>query len=265
MRKPREILERAFSVATRYLAWRCIVAQQKRGGIEEYLTRKEVFVRDGHFVYTKGGHGDIYVNIKALNVAELIPVAMRMAYEIHISRLEPDVIVGVPFGADILASQVALFYSFFSEREILNLKLIKGENGSFFWYKNAKEKVRGKNIILVEDVINTGGSLVRCGEFIRNSGVCELVCFVVCDRLSDKNPGLFVLGEKFKADYTDALISVEAKNYSVLEGADPREYCPFCKKGREINTSIGHGGEFLSKMKRESPDFHTWITGEVKN
>lgn len=242
-----------------------VTATKKGKGLQEYLKSKGVIIVGDHLVYTKGGHGDVYVNIKGLNAFQLIPVSIQMAYEIHISGFKPAAFAGVPYGADILASQVALFYSLFSGEEVLNLKLMKEGGDGFSWYKDNGDYVEGVRIVFIEDVINTGGSLVRCGKFIRDSRPAAISCWVVCDRLSDKNPGLSVLGKEFQVDDAGALLSIEAANYDVPEGTDPREHCPLCAEGRKINTSTGHGKAFLLKMKNTFPDFHAWITGEKRN
>ncbi len=257
---PREIV---FAMVG-FLALTYIDAMKVKGGLKRYLKRKGVVIDRDHFVYTKGGHGDVYVNIKGLNAFQLIPVAMQMAYEIHISGFKPDAIVAVPYGADVLASQVALFYSLFSGEEIRNLKLMKEGKDGFSWYKDNGDYAKGARLALIEDVINTGGSLVRCGKFVRDSGTQALICWVVCDRLSDNNPGLPVLGEEFQADETGALLSIKAANYDVPEGVDPTIHCPFCAEGRKMNTSIGHGKAFLAKIGKNFPTFHDWITGESK-
>lgn len=234
----------------------CAHAVWGKRGVEKYLKTMGVFKVGDHFVYTKGGHGESYVNIKGLkSVLALLPVSIKMAYQIHLSGFKPDVIVGVPHGADVLASQVAIFYSLFSSCSCLNLKLMK-DGEKFVWYKDHGEDARGKVILVIEDVANTGGSLVKCGMFIKNHGCSKFGLFVVCDRLSDKNPGLATLGQSIRADYTETLVSVNAANYTIPEGVNPEEYCPYCKKGIKINTQIGHGEKFLKRIKITFPELY---------
>lgn len=223
---------------------------EKFGGIEGYLDSKKVLITDNHFVYTKGGHGSTYVNVKGLrDVFSLAPVAMHMAYIIHRSNFAPQVIIGVLHGADTLATLVTFFYALFSGETSLNLKIMKHGREGFAWYKDHAEFAKDKKVLLVEDVVNTGGSLSECGEFVLNSGCSGLGFSVVADRISDQNPGLSTLAQKVGADYSEALVTLQAENFIIPEGANPSDHCPYCQEGRKINQQIGHGKRFLEEIR----------------
>ncbi len=221
-------------------------------GVWTYLELSGVALRNDHFVFTKGGHGDVYINIRDLDtVQKLIPVAMQMAWEVR--NVSADAVVGTPHGADTLAVLVAYYYSLFARRKITVLKLLNDGN-NLKWYKDNHERVRDVNVLQIEDLINTGGSLLDTARFIKESSG-NLIGFVaVCNRISDKNPGLDFFAKELDIDCAIALASVEAKNYAVNIDKNPQEQCPLCAEGKKVNLRVGHGSKFLSQIEELYPN-----------
>lgn len=160
-------------------------------GVWGYLENEGVALK-GHFGYSGGGHGDAYINIRDLKtMAQLCVVAMQMAWECRDKKV--DAFVGTPHGADTLATLVALYYTKFTGgRAVEVLKPLKNQNG-LVWYKDHGEHVRGKRIIQVEDVINSAKSLRETADFIISSSGNFGGFIAVCNRISEKNPGLRAL------------------------------------------------------------------------
>ncbi len=220
--------------------------------VEEYLIQQGV-IKKGHFVYTNGGHGSIYINIKDISkcISNLIPLAASMA--IQIKDLEIDAIVGAPHGADALAVLVALYYGIFSGRQILLLKAVK-KNDKIIWYKDNGKNITGKNIVIVEDVINTGKSIKKIAqELIWEHNGNLILYLVVCSRQNKQQ--LSNLEKELKAPIK-ALTIIEAKNYPVDLNNNPSDQCPLCKQGIPVNTSIGYGENFLNDIKNTYPDLY---------
>ncbi len=233
-------------------------ATLNRMSVWDYLVQCGVAL-DGHFVFTGGGHGNVYVNIRDLNNALVLsPLAMQMAWEVREERI--DAIVGTPHGADTLAVLVTYYYTQFTTWTPQILKPLKKGN-KLVWYKDHGTRVQGAQILQIEDVVNSAGSLCEAAEFIRDSGGLPLGFFTVCNRLSDKNPGLEALQQKLDVKYAYALTEVKAENYSVDLMKDPSEQCPHCAAGEQINMRVGHGTKFLVQIKGKYPDLYKKLKG----
>ncbi len=220
--------------------------------VEKYLIRQGV-IKKGHFVYTNGGHGSIYINIKDISkcVGDLIPLAAKMATQIE--NLKVDAIVGTPHGADTLAVLVALYYGIFSGHQILLLKAVK-KNNKIIWYKDNGKNIAKKNIVIVEDVINTGRSIKEVvRELIWKHNGNLILCLVVCSRQSKQQ--LSNLEKELKAPIK-ALTTIEAENYPINLNSHPNDQCPLCKQGIPMNTNIGYGEKFLNNIKNIYPDLY---------
>lgn len=213
----------------------------------------------GHFVFTAGGHGDAYINIRDLKtIRSLAPIAMQMAW-VAFTQGVFHAVVGTPHGADTLAVLVAYYYEIFSGIEVMVPKLLKSPDG-LIWYKDHASYVVGARILQIEDTINSGDSLRKTANFISQSDCKSLDFIAVCNRLSDKNPSLESLREKVGANRAWALVEVEAENYSMDLSFDPREQCPLCASGEKVDMRVGHGKKFLAEIETLYPDLHTTLS-----
>jgi len=224
-----------------------------RIGVWDYLESQNVALK-GHFVFTGGGHGDVYVNIRDLNTIHLLsPVAMQMAWEIR--KFDFNALVGTPHGADTLAVLVAYYYVQFTMKKIEVLKLLK-DRDDLTWYKDHGARAKGLKVLQIEDLINTAKSLRETATFICDSDG-KLVGFIaVCNRVSDKNPGLDALKKEFGIKCAHALTDVVAANYAMDITKDPRDQCPHCAAGEKLNMRVGHGAKFLAHIKNKYSDLY---------
>jgi len=230
-------------------------------GVWDYLESRDVALT-GHFVFTGGGHGDAYVNIRDLNTIQLLsPVAMQMAWEAR--KLNFYAVVGTPHGADTLAVLVAYYYTQFTMKKIEVLKPLK-EGDGLVWYKDHSERVKKLRILQIEDLINTAKSLRETAEFIHNSGGDSVGFIAVCNRISDKNPGLTTLQKEFDVECAHVLTDVVAANHAMDITKDPREQCPLCATGERLNTRVGHSKKFLAQIKDTYSDLYKKLRGEMK-
>lgn len=229
----------------------------KYDGVWGYLEAMHVALT-GHFVFTGGGHGNAYVNIRDLNDPKLLaPIAMQMAWEMRKYKL--DALVGTPHGADTLTVLVAYYYTQFTGHPVQVLKPLKGSEG-LRWYKDHGERVVGKRIFQIEDVINSAKSLRETMQFICASHGTLLGFISVCNRISDKNPGLAFLEKELGIIHASALTEIEVVNHAVDLSIDPRDQCPLCAENVLINTRVGHGVKFLEDIKVLYPDFHDQLS-----
>ena len=96
--------------------------------------------------------------------------------------------------------------------------------------------VKGKKVLVVEDLTTTGGSVKQVVDCVREAGG-QVVSVCVMVNRDPKNVNAESVGAPFAA--ADVL---EAQAFDEAD-------CPFCKEARPINTNIGHGKKYLESKK----------------
>ena len=229
----------------------------KRYGVWGHLVTENVALQ-GHFVFSGGGHGNVYINIRDLKtMQQMVPVAMQLAWECRGQKY--DAIVGTPHGADTLAVLVAYYYTQFTGMSVEVLKLLKTVHG-LMWYKDHGERVLGKRLLQIEDVINSAGSLRETADHSISWGGRLYGVIAVCNCISEKNPGFTALQNEYHIDFVKALTDVEAVNFAVDISQNPAEKCILCQTGIKIDTRVGHGKKFLAQVQEKYPALYHQLT-----
>ncbi|MBR6788901.1 MAG: orotate phosphoribosyltransferase [Clostridia bacterium] len=181
------------------------------------MTDKEVLnayertggVLKGHFLLTSGRHSDTYMQSAKLFVhpdeAEKIVAALAE----KVKDYKADMVVSPAVGGIILGYELARqlgVTNIFAERENGAMTLRRGF---------ALEK--GMKVIVVEDVVTTGGSVKEVIALCKELGADVVACASVVDRSNGK--------VEFDVPYVP-LLSMEVKSW---EPAD----CPLCKAGAD--------------------------------
>lgn len=99
--------------------------------------------------------------------------------------------------AEILGKIVAEFFNFEFNQEILRrirftkpqTQLAREErwenvSGAFALYGKTNEKIKGKSILLVDDVWTTGATLKECGKVLKRNGAAKVWAFTLCKKFS---------------------------------------------------------------------------------
>jgi orotate phosphoribosyltransferase len=205
--------------------------------VVEVLEEAGAVIRNSHLVYTSGRHGSVYINKDAMYphtdaVAELCE---RVALRFSVRGIE--VVAAPAIGGVILSQWVASSLTFIDHHdvEVLAVYAEKEPDGSFAFRRGYDRLLAGRKVLVVEDVLTTGGSLRavieavrRCGGTI--AGVAALVNRggVTAEQLGSPVPLL-------------ALATIELESY-------PEEDCPLCRAGVPINTEVGKGRDFLARQ-----------------
>ena len=194
-------------------------------------------VRDSHFVYTSGRHGSVYVNKDALYVhPEVISVlCQRMAQAYDADSI--DVVVAPVLGGIVLSQWVA--HALNQRRnggETLAVFVEKSNDNTdkrFLFTRGYDKYIAHKNILVVEDILATGGSVRQVIELVRWHNGNVIGVSALCNR-----------GNVQPRDIGDvpisALIEIDLQTYAA-------EVCPLCASGVPINTELGKGRAFLAK------------------
>ncbi len=167
---------------------------------------KEVML-EGHFLLTSGRHSDKYMQCAKLfqyaDVSELI--CKQLAEQFAEKKI--DLVVGPAIGGIIMAYEMGRqlgVKNIFAERE----------NGQMT-FRRGFEVPEGANVLVVEDVVTTGGSVKEVIALLKEHGANVVGVGSVVDR----SAGKVDFGVEFKAVLSMEVISYEPEN------------CPICKSG----------------------------------
>ncbi len=141
----------------------------------DLLKENEVFLR-GDFTLSSGKKSDYYINMKKAITEPVILSTIAKLITQLIAEDNIDKVAGPALGAVPIATAVSL------ESEIPLLMIRKEKKG----YGTSKliegELNSGDNVIVVEDVTTTGGSLLKAIKAIQENGGNVTRAFVVVDR-----------------------------------------------------------------------------------
>lgn len=193
---------------------------------------------DSHIVYTSGKHGTAYVNKDAVYPHTMETSALCGAIAEQFVDDSVEVVIGPALGGIILSQWVAYHLTELTGREVLGVYAEKSQSdGSFVIRRGYDKLVTGKKVLVVEDVLNTGGSAKEVVEAVRAIGGDVIGLGVLCNRGSVKPEDVA------NVPTIVALVSV------TMEAWDEAD-CPLCKQRVPINTSVGKGAAFLAKQNK---------------
>lgn len=189
---------------------------------------------DDHFVYTSGKHGSVYIRKDMLypNTQKTSQVCKLFAERFQ--NKDIDVVVGPSVGGIILSQWTAYHLSKLKNENILGIFTEKDEHGNQVFKRGYDRLIKGKKVLIVEDLTTTGGSVKKVVESVKNAdGTVVAVCAMV-----NRDP------EKV----TSKLIGAPFSYLGVFRAeAFNADKCPLCEKNIPINTVVGHGKKFLEK------------------
>ena len=189
------------------------------------LQQFEVLMLNGHFDFGNGYHGPLYLNPHQLfrypstiwrfaqDLLDILPASIVE---------EAEVVAGPVTGGALLAHTMAGLLD--SRREItrpptifapFNVDVNCGQTLSRFY----QQQVRGRKVLLVDDVRNTGQTFARCAELVGAGGGTVIATAEIYDRM-------------------EAVVRLDVPNVALAEYKAPDNYasadCPLCKSGLPI-------------------------------
>lgn len=171
------------------------------------LFKEKNALLEGHFLLTSGLHSSLY--IQCANVLQYPDIAQKLCSQLaeHFLKYNVDVVISPAVGGIVVGQEVA---------RALKVRAIFAErvDGKML-LKRGFELNKGENVLAVEDVMTTGGSLKEIIQLAKEKG-CNIVGV---GSLVDRSGG--------KVEFAVAkfsLLNLEIQNY-------PGQSCPLCKKG----------------------------------
>lgn len=209
------------------------------GKVVDILKKVGAITSDSHIVLTSGRHSSGYINKDALypHTKETSEVTKMMAEMFKDEVVE--VVVGPALAGIIISQWVAYHLSQMKGKEVLGVYTAKDETGNQIFDRRGYDKlVKGKKVLVVEDLTSTGGSAKKVVDTVRQAGGDVVsVCVMV-----NRDPKL-VTEDSVGAPFKPA-------DVFIVDSFDESE-CPYCKEGRPINTELGHGKEYLAKKVKK--------------
>ncbi|OGI60666.1 hypothetical protein A2641_02065 [Candidatus Nomurabacteria bacterium RIFCSPHIGHO2_01_FULL_37_25] len=202
----------------------------------DILEKTGAVVGDSHFVYVSGKHAPVYVNKDYVypHTAYVSRIAEIIAQKYKDSPV--DVVVGPSIGGIILSQWTAHHLSRLKSKDILSIYTEKQIDKDQIFTRGYDTYVRGRNVLIVEDVVTTGGSIKKVINSVqKNAGRVLAACAIVNKDPININPSF--IGVPF--DYL-AIIGMD-----VYDAKD----CPLCEQNIPINIQMGHGKKYLESKK----------------
>lgn len=189
----------------------------------------------GHFVLTAGGHTDQY-----LNKDDLYPyTALTSALCEQIALFSDDsieTVVAPEKGGIILSQWVAHHLTQLLGRNIFAVYAEKDKEGGFVFNRRYDRFVSEKRVLVVEDVITTGGSVETVLYAARALRATVVGVGVLCNR---SGMAASTLAQQFSVPWVRTLTDIPMSSWDETA-------CLLCRDGIRINTEVGKGAEFLA-------------------
>ena len=191
------------------------------------LQQYEVLMLNGHFDFGNGFHGTLYLNPHQLfrypstiwrfaqDLLDVLPASIVDATE---------VVAGPVTGGALLAHTIAGLLD--SRRAItrpptLFAPFTLDADCRHTFTRFYRNLVSGRKALVVDDVRNTGQTLVRCVELVREAGGTVIATAEIYDRM-------------------ESMVDTGVPNVALAEYRAPDNYpanaCPLCKAGTPVTT-----------------------------
>lgn len=183
---------------------------------------------EGHFEFTSKLHGDVYLNKDAIYPHVLL--ISRICNEIaqRSVNYDFDLVIGPALGGIVLAHGVASYLTEMKGEEFMAIYTEKNKSDKQTLARGYDQLVRNKKVLIVEDVVTTGGSVMQVANCVKESGGEVAVIYSMVNR-NPSGVNSETLGFPFHS-----LLEIEINSYNQQE-------CPMCEEGMQIDTRVGKG------------------------
>jgi orotate phosphoribosyltransferase len=185
----------------------------------------EVLMVDGHFDYGNGYHGRVYVNPHQLfrHPSTIWRFAQDLLDVLPADLLErTEIVAGPATGGALLAHTMAGLLD--SRRSLTHppcsfAPFTPDGAGGFALRPFYRAELKGKGVLLADDVRNTGQTFARTAALAREAGATVLATVEIYDRM-------------------ESIAPLDVPNIALAEYRTPDNYragdCPLCKAGVPI-------------------------------
>src|SRR5437764_13877867 len=192
--------------------------EENRAKALKELQQLGVLMLDGHFDFGNGYHGPVYINPHQLfvhpstiwrfaqDLLDILPTEMLQATE---------VVAGPATGGALLAHTIAGLLD--SRRSLTHPQSsfapVHNDPSGFTLRPFYARAIKGKRVLLADDVRNTGQTLARCASLVKEAGGTVIATIQIYDRL-------------------EAVTDLGVPNFALAEYKAPENFkasaCPLC-------------------------------------
>lgn len=205
--------------------------------ILELLAEVNAIITGSHLVYTSGKHGTAYVNKDAIYPHTHVTSHLCDTIAGHFVKRGIEVVVAPAVGGVILSQWIAFHLqrrnTTHEVDEVMGIYAEKEDDG-FAFHRGYDKLVTGKKVLVVEDVLTTGGSVKKVVEAVRAIGGKVIGVGAICNRGGVTAQDIGDVPELF------SLVNIELKTWDEVD-------CPLCAQGVSINTEVGKGKDYLAR------------------
>ena len=143
---------------------------------------KESAYKKGEFTLSSGKSSDHYVNCKPVT---LTGRGLTLASMMLLEHVDTKVVAGLTLGADPLVSGVSVCSAL--DMRLIDALIVRKEakgHGTKAWIEG-REFPEGTKVVVLEDVITTGGSAIQAVKRLREAGYKVDRVVTVVDRQED--------------------------------------------------------------------------------
>lgn len=203
------------------------------------LERVEALITGDHLVYTSGRHGRSYMNKDALypHTNETSMVCREIATTFAQEQIE--VVAGPTVGGVILTQWVAHHLCSLKGYPVLAVYAEESSppgassGARRIFRRGYGELIAGKRVLVVEDVLTTGGSARSVVTAVQEQGGTVVGLGALCNRGN-------LTAELLAVPILCSLVNLSWESWEAHE-------CPLCQQGIPINTRVGKGAAFLKR------------------
>lgn len=165
---------------------------------------KDLSYEEGDFILASGKRSTYYIDAKETTLnPEGMYLTGNIMYTMVRAISDIDAVGGVSIGGDPLVCAVVL--SAYRKKDNLVGFLIRKEpkgHGTNRWVEGGKNLRKGMNVIILEDVVTTGGSSLKAIEGTEKEGYNVRGIVAILDRLEGGKDAIESKGYTFKSIFT---------------------------------------------------------------
>ena len=218
--------------------------------IREEFERDACVVRDGHFVYAGGKHGDTYIR-KDVILAD-VRRARRLVTELGRKILSQDLdhgveaVIGPEKSGIVMAHRVADYLdampnwsdeerrvrAYYAEKELV------ADKETFVLRRDFPKAIMGCRVFIAEDIVNEAYTSRRVVEAVMLAGGIVVGVAALWNRGPHRKIVMPIPGSSRRVEIP--IVALIEERLDAWKAED----CPLCAKGVPINISLGHGASF---------------------
>ncbi len=193
----------------------------------EILHQVGAVITGSHFIYTSGKHGSAYVNKDAIYPhTQLISKLCEAMAEPFLNK-GVEAVLAPAVGGVILSQWTAHTLTQRSGREVLGIYAEKaGDGESFVIRRGYDQLIRERKVLVVEDILTTGGSVKKVVEAARGHAADVVAVAALCNRGGVTAQDLGSVPQLF---------SLLRLSFEAWE----KEKCPLCAQQVPVNPMVG--------------------------